>query len=158
MQPDDFMKNEADDFKNLKDFKNFISIKRQPSAITALSTICLLFILLLFFSIVGLVINNFDILKDNQSILELHELTLGSEMSCPEILMQTEKLLLSSKALQNGISTFTSFSKINSTLYFIDELIKAWQLKALPHKYFFDSGYDYHTRQYTILSTGKYLN
>ncbi len=28
MQPDDFMKNEADDFKNLKDFKNFISVKR----------------------------------------------------------------------------------------------------------------------------------
>ena len=35
-----FQKAENDDFKDLKDFKNFISIKSEPSAISIINNIC----------------------------------------------------------------------------------------------------------------------
>lgn len=35
-----FQKTENDDFKDLKDFKNFISIKSEPSAISIINNIC----------------------------------------------------------------------------------------------------------------------
>lgn len=72
------LKNEGDDLKNLKDFKNFISIRREPWAITALSTICLFFILILGCSVIGLVVNFLAIVKDSSNVLELYHLTLQS--------------------------------------------------------------------------------
>lgn len=72
------LKNEGDDLKNLKDFKNFISIRREPWAITALSTICLLFILILACSVIGLVVNFLAIVQNSNNVLELYQLTLQS--------------------------------------------------------------------------------
>jgi hypothetical protein len=80
---DEMGKAEGDDFKNLKDFKNFISIKREPSAITAMSTICLLFIVILICSIIGLIFNYMEVGTINKNILQLQKLTLETEMVTP---------------------------------------------------------------------------
>lgn len=80
---EDLVKNEAEDFKNLKDFKNFISVRREPSAITALSTICLLFIIILTSSVMGLIVNHLDLSTNTQNALKLYELTMNSEIACP---------------------------------------------------------------------------
>lgn len=69
-------KNETDDMKNLKDFKNFISIKREPSAITALSTICMFFMIIIAAAIIGLILYWLQILTLNYNAMSLYKLTL----------------------------------------------------------------------------------
>lgn len=49
-------KSESDDLKNLKDFKNFISIKREPSAIRFISLICIALIFVFFLGAGGFII------------------------------------------------------------------------------------------------------
>ena len=76
MLMDETGKNQADDYKNLKDFKNFISVKREPSAITAISTICYVFLLLLISGITGLILNTIHAAVANENAFSLFELTL----------------------------------------------------------------------------------
>ena len=74
--------------KNLKDFKNFISIKREPSAITAISAICIIFMLITAGAIIGLIFNWRQITTLNSNALSLYRLTLQTEISTPELLTQ----------------------------------------------------------------------
>jgi hypothetical protein len=142
----------------LKDFKNFISIKNEPSAITALSTICLLFILILSASIVGLILNYLEVSTVNRNILELYKLTLQSEMVASELLAQTEQVLLAYQLAQTNTSGFSSVAAINQTVTAYLALGKAWQLSILPYKYFFDDEYVNPTTQYAYYLTGSVVS
>jgi hypothetical protein len=148
-------KTDSDDFKNLKDFKNFISLKSQPSAITALSTICLFFVLLISSSTIGLIVNWYNIITINQNMMNLSQLTLYSELATPEVMTQTEKEIIALSSSSWNITNFTPFETSNSRLLSIISALKVWQLNLLPYKYSFNSNYNDLTTQYSLLSTGS---
>lgn len=146
-------KNEADDFKNLKDFKNFISIRREPSAITALSTICLLFIIIFTSCLLGLIANHLDLSENTQNAIKLYELTMNSELACPEALSQLQKYKVAFELA--GSTSFPSAAEIEKRGRDVIELAKDWQLSILPYKYYFAQDYNTSIPEYTLFGTGK---
>ena len=137
--------------KNLKDFKNFISIKREPSAITAISTICMFFMIVIAGAIIGVIVYWLQFLTLNSNALSLYQLTLQTEISTPEIMSQVQKQLIA----YNNISGFTSLSSINATTNEILSWAKIRQLQILRYKFYFNSVYNEQTTKYSLLSSGN---
>lgn len=87
-------KSESDDLKNLKDFKNFISIKREPRAIRFISLICIALIFVFFLGAGGFVILHIYQFDYIDATMEGIRLAFLNRMYMTELSFEFEKIII----------------------------------------------------------------
>lgn len=151
---EDVNKFESDDMKNLKDFKNFISLKTEPTVITVISTMCKIMLLVLACLIVGLLVNWNMVGTLSHRMIEVNKYTLREEVALPEILTQTDKAIINLSGW-NATAGFDSYATVDALLKLVIRSAKQWQLDMLPEKKRLAGDEEPETStHYSYLSTG----